>query len=111
MCPGCVWRTDHRLVNAWLWPGLVVANRVSVEISQWELAFLEFVQVFDLVSQASQYPGDFLAFLVKCLVLGVDFKFKHSNKSERGAEAPRVLKAIMPFGSERTHHFLVGWFT
>ena len=67
-------------------PGLVVANRVSVEISQWELAFLEFVQVFDLVGQASQYPGDFLAFLVKCLVLGVDFNFKHDNKSEKGGE-------------------------
>ena len=42
--------------------------------------------MFDLVGQASQYPGDFLAFLVKCLVLGVDFNFKHDNKSEKGGE-------------------------
>jgi hypothetical protein len=56
-------------------PGLVVANRVTVEISQGELAFLEFVQVFDLVGQASQYPGDFLAFLVKGLVICFEFKF------------------------------------
>ena len=57
-------------------PGLVVAYRVTVEVSQRELAFLEFVQVVDLVSQASKYPGDFLAFgLVKCLVFRVDFKF------------------------------------
>ena len=65
---------------------MVVSNRVTVEISQWELAFLELVQVFDLVGQASQYPGDFLAFLVKCLVLGVDFNFKHDSKNEKGGE-------------------------
>ena len=42
--------------------------------------------MFDLVGQASKYPGDFLAFLVKCLVFRVNFKFKHSNKNERGGE-------------------------
>ena len=47
--------------------------------------------MFDLVGQASQYPGDFLAFLVKCLVVGVKFNSEHSNKSERGAEAPHGL--------------------
>ncbi len=39
------------------------------------LAFLEFVQVLQAISQASKYPGDFLAFLVKCLVIGFEFKF------------------------------------